>query len=67
MRKKFGSTINNQSMSDQKKQVRYGISDIIVKDHQVPSKYVQVFDEHGKLLGEVEVYIIGYESCEDTQ
>lgn len=45
--------------------VRYGISDIIVGPEEEPSKYAQVFDVNGKLLGEAEVYIIGYESCEE--
>ena len=45
--------------------VRFGVSDIIVGPHEEPSKYAQVFDRNGKILGEVEVYIIGYESCEE--
>ena len=54
--------------SDEKKDtrcVRFGVSDIIVGPNEVPSKYAQIFDENGKLLGEVEVYIIGYEDCEE--
>ena len=47
--------------------VRYGISDIILKPNEEPSKYAQVVDVQGKLLGEVEVYIIGYESCDDEE
>lgn len=42
----------------------YGISDLITDPEAEPQKYVQVFDIHGKLLGEVEVYIIGYEEEE---
>ncbi len=49
----------------EKKCVRFGVSDIIVGPNEVPSKYAQIFDVNGKLLGEVEVYIIGYETCED--
>jgi len=51
---------------EQKKQVRYGISDIVVEPNQTPSKYVQVFDENGKLLGEAEVYFIDDEPYEEN-
>ncbi len=44
--------------------VRFGISDIIVGSNEVPLKYAEIFDVNGELLGEVEVYIIGYETCE---
>jgi hypothetical protein len=47
------------------KEVRYGVSDLVVDQHEQPSKYAKVFDIHGKLLGEVEVYIIGYETEEE--
>ena len=47
--------------------VRYGVSDIILESNKEPSKYAQVFDIHGELLGEVEVYIIGYESCDEEE
>lgn len=47
------------------KKVIYGISDLITDQNAEPQKYVQVFDIHGKPLGEVEVYIIGYADEEE--
>jgi len=47
-------------MSDNRMK-RYGITDLIVPPNAEPSKYAEVFDINGKSLGEVEVYIIGYE------
>ena len=52
---------------EQKKQVRYGISDIILEPHQIPSKYVQVFDESGNLLGESEVFYIEEEHDKEEE
>ena len=47
------------------KKVIYGISDLITDEDAEPQKYVKVYDVHGKLLGEVEVYIIGYADNEE--
>ena len=52
---------------EEKKCVRYGVSDIIVEPDKTPSKYARIYDENGELLGEVEVYIIGDEVCEEEQ
>lgn len=40
------------------KQMRYGLGDIVLSEDQQPAKYAQVVDDHGVVLGEVEVYFI---------
>ncbi len=46
------------------KKAVYGISDLVTDLDAEPQKYAKVYDVHGKLLGEVEVYIMGYEEEE---
>lgn len=48
----------------EKKNVRYGISDIVIPIGVTPSKYVKVCDEKGKNLAEAEVYFIEEETSE---
>ena len=48
-----------------KKKLVFGISDLITDHNAEPQKYVQVFDIHGNLLGEVEVYAIGFADEEE--
>ncbi len=40
------------------KQIRYGLGDIVLGEHEQPAKYARVVDEQGTVLGEVEVYVI---------
>lgn len=48
----------------EKKNVRYGISDIVIQGDREPSKYVKVRDEQGKILTSAEVYFIEEETSE---
>lgn len=46
---------------------RYAFSDLVVNNDEVPSKYVEVGDDNGNILGYVECYFVEDEPEEEEK